>query len=108
MCAVVSEDDVSELAELLIPEVAGHWQLFLGALGVSSGVRAQLQLKHPHCPKLCLLEGVEHWVVASDCPSFERIIKALRGSVYTNRPLATKVKDFVRLKYGPTGMYGGV
>ena len=98
--AVVTRDDLSGLCELLV-DVAGDWELLLSAIGVRSAERDQIRLKYPHSPKLCLVEGLEQWLVTTDTPTYGTIIRALRGKMATNLPLATLVEEFASKKTCP-------
>ena len=91
---VVCVGDVGVLVELLSEE-AGRWELFLGQLGVSEGVRAQIKLEHagkPEFAKLCLQSGLDHWLQSDPRPTYQRLSAVLRGSTVTNRPLALAVE----------------
>ena len=92
---VVCVGDVGVLVELLSEE-AGRWELFLGQLGVSEGVRGQIKLEHagkPEFAKLCLQSGLEYWVKSDPRPTYHRLSAVLRGSTVTNRPLALAVEQ---------------
>ena len=91
---VVCVGDVGVLVELLSEE-AGRWELFLGQLGVSEGVRGQIKLEHagkPEFAKLCLQSGLDHWLQSDPRPTYQRLSAVLRGSTVTNRPLALAVE----------------
>ena len=79
----------------LLSDEAGNWELFLGQLGVSEGVRGQIKLEHaskPESAKLCLQSGLESWVKSDPRPTYQRISAVLCGSAVTNRPLALAVE----------------
>ena len=102
--AVVASSDLSGLCELLV-DMAGDWELLLSAIGVGSDKRRQLRLQHQD-PKLCLVEGLEQWLVTTDTPTYGTIIRALRGKTATNLPLATLVEEFASTKSTtPVGMF---
>ena len=66
--AVVSPADVDMLAELL-SEVAAHWDLFLGQLGLPQHVQDVIRYDNARFPKFCqrcLLEGFRCWVESED------------------------------------------
>ena len=94
--SVVTVDKVDQLAALLCEEAA-EWYLFLGQLGVSVSTRDQLSEKNagrPRAAQKCLLEGLHHWVVSDDSPTYEKIIAVFNGNFLPNRPLARKVEEF--------------
>ena len=98
--AVVTRGDLSELCELLV-DMAGDWELLLSAIGVRGAERDQIRLKHPYSPKLCLVEGLELWLVTTDTPTYGSILRGLRGKLATNLPLATLVQEFASKKTSP-------
>ena len=101
--SVVASSDLNGLCELLV-DMAGDWELLLSAIGVRGDKRKQLRLQHQD-PKLCLVEGLEQWLVTTDTPTYGTIIGALRGKIATNFPLSIQVEDFVRQKSAlPTSM----
>ena len=94
--AVVSPADVDMLAELL-SEVAAHWDLFLGQLGLPQYVRDVIKNHNANMAKFsvrCLLEGLHGWVESEDRPTYGRITAALRGSTVRNEALAQRVEQF--------------
>ena len=102
---MVASSDLSGLCELLV-DMAGDWELLLSAIGVRGAERDQIRLKHPYSPKLCLVEGLEQWLVTTDTPTYGTIIGALRGKTATNLPLATLVEEFGSKKTATTvGMF---
>ena len=102
--AVVASSDLSGLCELLV-DMAGDWELLLSAIGVGSDKRRQLRLQHQD-PKLCLVEGLEQWLVTTDTPTYGTIIGALRGKTAPNLPLAALVEEFASKKSSsPVGIY---
>ena len=103
---MVSLSDLRELSEILVV-VAGDWEVFLIALGVTGSERARIKAQHAHSPSfptLCLVDGLEGWVKRSDRPTYEDIITALNSQLITNKPLATRVEEFARQKPGFRGM----
>ena len=96
---VVSTKDVCELAQLLMKEIAGNWELFLGFLGVPNGIRKQIQAKHPHSVEMCVWDGLEHWVRSEDTPTYEKIVEMLRtNESIINKRLASDVEELARQK----------
>ena len=97
MHAVVSPDDVDKLAELLI-EVAAHWDLFLGQLGLPQHTRDAIRLDNARVGRFsvrCLAEGLHCWVEESeDRPTYGKITAALRESSINNEVLAQRVEQF--------------
>ena len=105
----VSSGDLAVLMELLSEE-AGRWELFLGQLGVSEGVRGQIKLEHagkPQFAKLCLQSGLDHWLRSDPRPTYQRLSAVLRGSTVTNRPLALAVERLAaqHMQGGAYGVY---
>ena len=101
----MASSDLSGLCELLV-DMAGDWELLLSAIGVRGAERDQIRLKHPYSPKLCLVEGLEQWLVTTDTPTYGTIIGALCGKTATNLPLAALVEEFASKKSSsPVGMY---
>ena len=93
---MVSPADVDMLAELL-SEVAAHWDLFLGQLGLPQHVRDEIRHDNARMAKFskrCLLEGLHGWVESEDRPTYGRITTALRGSTVRNEALAQRVEQF--------------
>ena len=91
-------DKVDLLAALLCEEAA-EWNPFLGQLGVSRGKRDELREEmagRPRAAQKCLIEGLHHWVVSDECPTYEKIIAVFNGNFLTNRPLARKVEEFAQ------------
>ena len=87
-------EQVDELVAL-IAEEAAEWYLFLGQLKVSKGKRDELREENagrPRATQKCLIEGLHHWVVSNESPTYEKIIAVFSGNFLTNKPLATKVK----------------
>ena len=81
---VVCVGDVGVLVELLSEE-AGRWELFLGQLGVSEGVRGQIKLEHagkPEFAKLCLQSGLDDWLQSDPRPTYKRLSAVMRGSTW--------------------------
>ena len=102
----MSLSDLRELSEILVV-VAGDWEVFLIALGVTGSERARIKAQHAHSPSfptLCLVDGLEGWVKRSDRPTYEDIITALNSQLITNKPLATRVEEFARQKPAFRGM----
>ena len=96
--AVVTVDKVDQLTALVV-EVAADWCLFLGQLGVSKGKRDELSEEmagRSSAAQKCLLEGLHHWVVSNESPTYEKIIAVFNGNFLTNRPLARKVEEFAQ------------
>ena len=94
--AVVSPADVDMLAELL-SEVAAHWDLFLGQLGLPQHKRDVIRQDNARMAKFsvrCLLDGLHGWVESEDRPTYGRITAALRGSTVCNEALAQRVEQF--------------
>ena len=105
--AVVAVDKVDELAALLCEEAA-EWYLFLGQLGVSKGKRDEIREEmagRPRAAQKCLTEGLHHWVVSDDNPTYEKIIAVFNGNFLTNRPLARKVEEFAQSVEANTGIF---
>ena len=96
--SVVTVDKVDQLAALLCEEAA-EWNPFLGQLGVSRGKRDELREEmagRPRAAQKCLIEGLHHWVVSDESPTYEKIIAVFNGNFLTNRPLARKVVEFAQ------------
>ena len=96
--SVVTVDKVDQLAALLCEEAA-EWFIFLGQLGVSVSTRDQLREENagrPRAAQKCLIEGLHHWVVSDESPTYEKIIAVFNGNFLTNRPLARKVEEFAQ------------
>ena len=94
--AVVSPADVDMLAELL-SEVAAHWELFLGKLGLPQHMQDVISQDNARMAKFsvrCLLEGLHGWVESEDRPTYGRITAALRDSTVCNEALAQRVEQF--------------
>ena len=94
--AVVSPADVDMVAELL-SEVAAHWDLFLGQLGLPQHKRDVIKNDNANKAKFsvrCLLDGLHGWVESEDRPTYGRITAALRGSTVCNEALAQRVEQF--------------
>ena len=94
--AVVSPADVDMLAELL-SEVAAHWDLFLGQLGLPQHKRDVIRQDNARMAKFsvrCLLDGLRVWVESEDRSTYCRITAALRGSTVCNEALAQRVEQF--------------
>ena len=92
---VVTPDGVAALMELLA-DLAGRWELFVGQLGVSQGVREQINRDNAHKPdfsKHCLQSGLYCWVNSDDLPTYSKISAVLRGRTVTNESLARKVEQ---------------
>ena len=95
------ESDVNELAKLLMGDMAGKWELFLVLLGVPCGVLNAIKQRHPLSPELCLVRGLEHWVLSGSAPTFEKIVRLLRDETpVVNIPLAHRVEEFARDRQG--------
>ena len=96
--SVVTVDMVDQLAALLCEEAA-EWNPFLGQLGVSRGKRDELREEmagRPRAAQKCLIEGLHHWVVSDESPTYEKIVAVFNGNFLTNRPLARKVEEFAQ------------
>lgn len=90
---VVSPDDVSDLA-VFLNDLAAGWELFLGLLKVSRSVRSRIKQEHAHSPnysQICLLDGLEHWVISQEHPTFESIVEVLNSTPIDNKALAVKI-----------------
>ena len=102
----MSLSDLRELSEILVV-VAGDWEVFLIALGVTGSERARIKAQHAHSPSfptLCLVDGLEGWVKCTDRPTYEDIITALNSQLITNKPLATQLEEFAQRKSTSRGM----
>ena len=104
--AVVCLSDLVELSEILVV-IAGDWEVFLIALGVTGSERARIKAQHAHSPSfptLCLLDGLEGWVKCSDRPTYEDIIGTLNSKLITDKPLAALVEVLAQQKSASRGM----
>ena len=80
-------------------EIAGNWEVFLLFLGVPNGKRKQIQADNPHSVRLCLWDGLEHWVRSEDTPTYEKIVEMLRtNESIINKHLASDVEELARQK----------
>ena len=95
--AVISLNDFSDLLEILVP-VSGDWEVLLVALGVTGAKRDMIKAQRAHNPKLCLVDGLERWIVTDDSPTYEKIIKALSSKLVGWNILAEEVEMFANLK----------
>ena len=92
----MTPDGVAALMELLVTDLAGRWELFVGQLGVSQGVRDQIKRDNndkPQASKHCLQSGLSCWVNSDDLPTYSKISAVLRGRTVTNKSLARKVEQ---------------
>ena len=93
---VVTPDGVAALTELLVTDLAGRWELFVGQLGVSQGVRDQIKHDNadkPQASKHCFQSGLYCWVNSDDLPTYSKVSSVLRGRTVTNKSLARKVEQ---------------
>ena len=90
----MKSEQVAELTALLGP-VAAYWGLFLGQLGVQKHKQDEIAVNNannPNFAKLCLQDGLHHWVNSTDRPTYQRIAEVLRGDTVTNKKLADEVE----------------
>ena len=95
--------DVSMLANQL-NEIAASWDLFVGMLGVAPHVQHQISLqrdKHPRFAQICLVDGLQHWVVSDPSPTVEKVIAALSSRTINNKLLAAEIAR----KWGVQGIH---
>ena len=100
----MSAADVDMLAGLL-SEVAAHWDLFLGQLGLPQHVLEQIKYDNARYPKFCqrcLLEGLHCWMESEDRPTYGRITAALRRSTVRSEALAQRVEQFAERQHSST------
>ena len=91
--SVLSPNDVSTLAEQL-NDVAGKWELFLGLLKVSPAKQEQIKssrANHPAYAQICLVDGLQYWVVSDPSPTVEKVIAALSSRTINNKLLAAEI-----------------
>ena len=91
--SVISPNDVGGLAEQL-NDIAGIWDLFVGLLKVPTTVQDQIKLqrdKHPRFAQICLVDGLQHWVVSEPSPTVEKVIAALSSRTINNKQLAAEI-----------------
>ena len=91
--SVLSPDHVSTLAEQL-NDVAGKWELFLGLLKVSPAKQEQIKSSRAYQPayaQICLVDGLQHWVVSDPSPTIEKVIAALSSRTINNKLLAAEI-----------------
>ena len=95
--------DVSTLANQL-NEIAASWDLFVGMLGVAPHVQQQISLqrdKHPRFAQICLVDGLQYWVVSDPSPTVEKVIAALSSRTINNKLLAAEIAR----KWGVQGIH---
>ena len=91
--SVLSPEDVGTLAEQL-NDIAGIWELFLGQLKVSRAKQEQIKLQRANQPaysQICLVDGLQHWVVSDPSPTVEKVIAALSSRTINNKLLAAEI-----------------
>ena len=100
---VISPNDVGDLAEQL-HDIAGIWDLFVGLLKVPTPEQDQITLKrdkHPRFAQICLVDGLQHWVVSDPSPTIEKVIAALSSRTINNKLLAAEIAR----KWGVQGIH---
>ena len=91
--SVISPEDVSGLAAQL-NDVAGIWDLFVGQLGVPRLEQQQISRNnnnHPAFAQICLVDGLQYWVVSDPSPTVEKVIAALSSRTINNKLLAAEI-----------------
>ena len=94
---IVKPEDVSQFVNDYLHVIAGDWELFLGQLKMPRYDVKEIKGCN-NFSTMCLIDGLDFWVVSTTTHTYEQIADVLRGKMVINYPLAKEVKAFAEKK----------